>query len=159
MRTILGIDPGSRVTGFGVISVEQGKPRYVTSGVVAASGDDFPERLRMIFSGLQTLIQTYQPTELAIESVFMHENAGTAIKLGQARGAAIAATFTHDIKVYEYSARQIKQAIVGYGNASKEQVSTMICRLLNVQGAPRQDATDALACAYCHFNSLRVILE
>ncbi len=149
-RIILGIDPGSRITGFGLLSVENGKPRYVTSGVVTATGDDFPQRLRQIFTGLQALIQTHRPTELAIEQVFLRDNASTAIKLGQARGAAIAATFAHDIQVYEYSARQIKQAVVGYGNAAKEQVATMVCRLLNLQGNARVDATDALACAWCH---------
>jgi crossover junction endodeoxyribonuclease RuvC len=153
-RTILGIDPGSRITGFGVLAVENNQLKYVTSGVVTASGDDFPQRLRDIFTGLQTLIQTYAPTELAIEEVFMHDNPGSALKLGQARGAAIAATFSHDIQVYEYSARQIKQAVVGYGNATKEQVSAMVCRLLSLQGAPRVDATDALACALCHFHSI-----
>lgn len=153
MRTILGIDPGSRVTGFAILAVEGNKPRYVTSGVVSATGDDFPERLRVIFAGLQTLIQTHLPTELAIEQVFMHDNPGAALKLGQARGAAIAATFSHDIKVYEYSARQIKQAVVGYGNAEKSQVSAMVCRLLGLEGTPRADATDALACALCHFHS------
>lgn len=152
-RTIIGIDPGSRVTGFAILGVVQGKPQYVTSGVVTATGDDFPQRLRVIFTGLQSLIQTHAPTELAIEQVFMHDNPGAALKLGQARGAAIAATFSHDIQVYEYSARQIKQAVVGYGNADKAQVSAMVCRLLGLQGAPRADATDALACALCHFHS------
>ena len=154
-RILLGIDPGSRVTGFGILAVENNQLRYITSGVVTAEGEDFPERLRLIFAGLKSLIEKHRPTELAIEQVFMHANPGAALKLGQARGAAIAATFAHDIKVYEYSARQIKQAVVGYGNAEKSQVSTMVCRLLGLEGSPRADATDALACALCHFHSCR----
>lgn len=152
-RIILGIDPGSRFTGFGVIAVEGKTPRYVTSGVVKADQDDFPQRLRTIFIGLQTIMQEYQPTELAIEQVFMHENAASAIKLGQARGVAIASTFAHDLQVYEYSARQIKQAVVGYGNAAKEQIQSMVKQILKLSASPQADAADALACALCHFHS------
>jgi len=155
-RIILGIDPGSRFTGFGIIQIDGKVPRYITSGVVKAEQEDVPQRLRTIFVGLQTVMQTYQPTELAIEQVFMHENAASAIKLGQARGVAIAATFAHDLQVYEYSARQIKQAVVGYGNAAKEQIQAMVQRLLNLSAAPQADAADALACALCHFNTVRI---
>jgi crossover junction endodeoxyribonuclease RuvC len=127
--------------------------KYITSGIVKADQENFPQRLRTIFIGLQSIMQEYQPTELAIEQVFMHENANSAIKLGQARGVAIAATFAHDLEVYEYSAKQIKQAVVGYGNAAKEQIQAMVQRLLNLSAPPQADAADALACAICHFHS------
>lgn len=152
-RIILGIDPGSRFTGFGIIAIEGKNARYVTSGIVKADQENLPQRLRTIFIGLQSVMQEYKPTELAIEQVFVHANASSAIKLGQARGVAIAATFAHDLQVYEYSARQIKQAVVGYGNAAKEQIQAMIQRLLNLSSAPQADAADALACALCHFHS------
>lgn len=149
----MGIDPGSRVTGFGVIVVNQRTVQYLASGVVKADQSDVPQRLRTIFTGLQEIMQTYKPTELAIEQVFMHQNPGTAIKLGQARGVAIAASFLHDLEVYEYSARQIKKSVVGYGNAAKTQMQEMIMRLLNLSGAPQTDAADALACALCHYHT------
>lgn len=152
-RIILGIDPGSRTTGYGLIEIRDNKPFYLTSGTVKAEQENVPQRLRTIFIGLQELLTTYAPTELAIEQVFMHANAASAIKLGQARGAAIAATFSHDLQVYEYSARQIKQAVVGYGNALKPQVQAMVQRLLNLNGPPQADAADALACALTHFHS------
>jgi crossover junction endodeoxyribonuclease RuvC len=152
-RIILGIDPGSRLTGFGVITVDHQSARYLASGVVKADHPEFPQRLRTIFIGLQEVMDTYKPTELAIEQVFMHENAASAIKLGQARGVAIAATFAQDLQVYEYSARQIKQAVVGYGNAAKSQIQEMVQRILNLSAAPQADAADALACALCHFHS------
>jgi crossover junction endodeoxyribonuclease RuvC len=152
-RIILGIDPGSRFTGFGIIQAQDKNLRYLTSGVVKADQENFPQRLRTIFVGLQSIMDEYKPTELAIEQVFMHDNAASAIKLGQARGVAIAATFAHDLQVYEYSARQIKQAVVGYGNAAKSQIQSMIQQLLNLSAAPQADAADALACALCHFHS------
>lgn len=152
-RIIMGIDPGSRVTGYGVIVVNQRNAQYLASGVVKADQSDVPQRLRTIFTGLQEIMQTYKPTELAIEQVFMHQNPGTAIKLGQARGVAIAASFLHDLEVYEYSARQIKKSVVGYGNAAKTQMQEMIMRLLNLSGSPQTDAADALACALCHYHS------
>jgi crossover junction endodeoxyribonuclease RuvC len=153
-RIILGIDPGSRNTGYGIIAVDNKTVRYLTSGIVKSDHPEVPQRLRTIFIGLQEIMQTYHPTELAIEQVFMHENAASAIKLGQARGVAIAATFAHDLQVYEYSARQIKQAVVGYGNAAKAQIQAMVQRLLNLSAAPQADAADALACALCHYHTL-----
>jgi crossover junction endodeoxyribonuclease RuvC len=152
-RIILGIDPGSRFTGFGIIQIQNKQIQYLTSGVVKADQENFPQRLRTIFVGLQSIMDEYKPTELAIEQVFMHDNAASAIKLGQARGVAIAATFAHDLQVYEYSARQIKQAVVGYGNAAKTQIQSMVQTLLNLSAAPQADAADALACALCHFHS------
>lgn len=152
-RIILGIDPGSRNTGFGLIAISGKNIQYLSSGVVKAEQSEVPQRLRTIFKGLQSVMQEYQPTELAIEQVFMHENAATAIKLGQARGVAIAASFEHELQVYEYSARQIKQAVVGYGNAAKSQIQSMIQTLLNLSAPPQTDAADALACALCHYHS------
>lgn len=154
-RIIMGVDPGSRFTGYGLISIEGQTPVYLASGIVKAADEEVPLRLRRIFSGLQEIITRYQPDELAIEQVFVHQNAQTAIKLGQARGAAIAATFATDINIHEYSARQIKQAVVGYGNAAKNQIQEMVTRLLNLSQAPQADAADALACALCHFHSER----
>lgn len=154
-RIIMGIDPGSRITGYGVIVVHQNIPQYLTSGVVKAEQKEVPQRLRTIFTGLQEIMQSYQPTELAIEQVFMHQNPGTALKLGQARGVAIAASFLHELQVYEYSARQIKKAVVGYGNAAKAQMQSMITQLLQLSSVPQADAADALACALCHYHTHR----
>ncbi len=151
----MGVDPGSRCTGFGVIVMDGRTPQYVSSGVVKAEQGEAAPRLRTIFAGLQEVIQTYQPTEFAIEQVFVHHNPNSAIKLGQARGAAIAATFAHDLEIFEYSARQIKQSVVGYGNAAKEQVQTMVVSLLKLNAVPQADAADALACALCHSHNLR----
>jgi crossover junction endodeoxyribonuclease RuvC len=152
-RIILGIDPGSRFTGFGIIKITGKEIQYLSSGVVKADQENVPQRLRTIFIGLQEIMSQYHPTELAIEQVFMHDNPASAIKLGQARGVAIAATFAHDLQVYEYSARQIKQAVVGYGNAAKSQIQAMVQRLLNLSAPPQSDAADALACALCHYHS------
>lgn len=149
----MGIDPGSRITGYGVIVVHNNAAQYLTSGVVKSEEVNVPQRLRIIFSGLQEIMQSYQPTELAIEQVFMHQNPGTALKLGQARGVAIAASFLHDVEVFEYSARQIKKSIVGYGNADKTQMQDMVTRLLQLSSTPQSDAADALACALCHYHS------
>lgn len=149
-RIIMGIDPGSRITGFGVIVIDGQTARYISSGVVKAEEGDAATRLRTIFSGIQEIIQTYQPTELAVEQVFMHQNPASAIKLGQARGAAIAASFAHELEIFEYTARQIKQSVVGYGNAAKEQVQSMVTTLLQLDGVPQTDAADALAAALCH---------
>lgn len=144
---IIGIDPGSRRTGFGVIEVIGQRYRHVASGHLDVSAHPFEERLRRIFYGLQEIVQTHQPQESAIEQVFMHENASSALKLGQARGAAIVALPS---PLSEYSARQVKQAVVGYGAAGKEQVQFMVQRLLNLRTALQADAADALAIALCH---------
>ena len=149
-RIILGVDPGSRVTGFGVIAVEKGKNYYITSGCIRLPKDDLGAKCRTIYSALQQLIETHQPTEAAIEQVFMHLNAGGAIKLGQARGAAITAVANHHLTLAEYTARQVKQAVVGYGAAAKQQVQAMVQLLLQLSGKPQEDAADALAIALCH---------
>jgi crossover junction endodeoxyribonuclease RuvC len=150
MTRILGIDPGSRITGYGVVDVDGPATRYVASGTVRCGGGELPTRLRAIFEGLDEIIGSYSPEESAIEQVFMHRNADSALKLGQARGAAICACTSHDLAIGEYTPRQIKQAVVGTGAASKSQVQQMVQRLLTLPAAPPSDAADALAVALCH---------
>jgi crossover junction endodeoxyribonuclease RuvC len=147
MTTIIGIDPGSRRTGYGVIRLEGNRHIYITSGFLDVTAFPMCERLRHIFLGLQQIIQSYQPQEAAIEQVFMHENPSSALKLGQARGAAIVAL---EIPVAEYSARQVKKSVVGHGAAGKDQVQFMVKRLLNIKDVLQEDAADALAIALCH---------
>jgi crossover junction endodeoxyribonuclease RuvC len=153
MIRILGIDPGSRFTGFGIIDSDGRQARYVTSGCVRVSGDTWAQRLGVIFTCINELVMTHQPQEMAIEKVFMHRNADSALKLGQARGAAICAVITQDIPVHEYTPAEIKQSVVGKGNAAKEQVQHMVRALLNLPGNPQADAADALAAALCHGNT------
>lgn len=155
-RRILGIDPGSRLTGFGVLDFVDGSATYVASGTVSSREGGFPERLRQIYTAVGAIVAEYRPDVVAIESVFMHKNAGSALKLGHARSAALCATFEHAVDVYEYAPREIKQAIVGTGAASKEQVQHMVISLLNLQGKPTPDAADALATALCHGHQHRV---
>ena len=150
---ILGIDPGSRTTGYGIIDSDNRKTAYVASGCIRVSGDDLAVRLCNIFDEIQNLVVDYHPDELAVERVFMHRNADSALKLGQARGAAICAVASRSIPVVEYSATQIKQSVVGKGNAAKQQVQHMIRVLLNLSAAPQADAADALAAALCHANT------
>lgn len=146
---ILGIDPGSRITGYGVIQSEGTQYRYIASGCIRIQPESIGARLQTIFLGVREIIQRYAPHESAIEQVFMHKNPSSALKLGQARGAAIVA-LSDTMTVAEYSARQIKQAIVGYGAAKKEQVQHMVKVLLNLSTTPQADAADALAIALCH---------
>lgn len=153
---ILGIDPGSRLTGFGVIDVRGNRARYVASGSVQCARGTFPERLQLIFESISEIVADYQPQVVAIESVFVHRNPGSALKLGQARAAALCATFGTCTEVHEYAPREIKQAIVGTGSASKEQVQHMVTSLLELDGAPSPDAADALAAALCFAHQRRV---
>ena len=146
-RIILGIDPGSCITGYGLIQMEGSELNYLDSGCIKVVNVAFSERLEKIFTGLQKLLQDYTPHEAAIEQVFMHQNPGAALKLGQARGAAIVAL---NMPVAEYSARQVKQSVVGYGAAKKEQVQHMVQRLLKVSKEFQADEADALAIALCH---------
>ncbi len=150
MTRILGIDPGSRITGFGVIDVEGGRVSYVTSGCVRMTDVSLPARLKTIFEGISEIVATYNPHVMAIEQVFMRHNVDSALKLGQARGAAICAGVVQSLLVYEYTPAQIKQAIAGKGNAAKAQVQHMVKALLKLPGSPQADAADALACALCH---------
>ena len=149
-KRILGIDPGSRLTGFGVLDFRGASPSYVTSGTVKSAGGGFADRLRQIFDAVNSIVDEYQPDIVAIESVFMHRNASSALKLGHARAAALCATFGHDLEVYEYAPREIKQAVVGTGAATKEQVQHMVVSILKLDGTPSADAADALATALCH---------
>jgi len=152
MARILGIDPGSRLTGFGVIDETTTGYKYVASGCLRIKGDNFPLRLKQIFAGISDVVEEYQPTEMAIEQVFMHKNADSALKLGQARGAAICAVQLFDIPVFEYAAREIKQAVVGKGSADKLQVQHMVKVLLSITGELQIDASDALGISLCHSN-------
>lgn len=152
MARILGIDPGSRLTGFGVIDETATGYQYIASGCLRIKGDDFPLRLKQIFAGISDVVEEYQPTEMAIEQVFMHKNADSALKLGQARGAAICAVQLFDIPVFEYAARQVKQAVVGKGSADKLQVQHMVKVLLGITGELQMDASDALGISLCHSN-------
>lgn len=149
-RRILGIDPGSRLTGFGIVDFDGDKAVYVASGTVNSVSGEFADRLRQIFESIGDIVSEYQPDVVSIESVFMHKNAGSALKLGQARSAAICATFEHGAEVFEYAPREIKQAVVGSGAASKEQVQHMVVSILSLTGMPAPDAADALAAALCH---------
>jgi crossover junction endodeoxyribonuclease RuvC len=150
MTRILGIDPGSRVTGYGIVDQDGQHLSYVASGCVRTQGDSLAERLGIIFDGVSHIIAEYQPQELAIERVFMNKNADSALKLGQARGAAICAGVQSGVHVEEYAAREIKQAVVGRGGATKEQVQHMIRVLLSLPQSPPSDAADALGVAVCH---------
>lgn len=150
MSLILGIDPGSVKTGFGIINYDGGRSEYVTSGVIRLPKDELPVRLRVIHDSITELLELHCPQELAIEQVFMARSAGSALKLGQARGAAIVACVIRDMPVAEYSARQIKQSVVGTGAADKAQVQHMVKVLLKLPGEPQEDAADALAAALCH---------
>ena len=147
---ILGIDPGSRFTGFGVIEVNGDRVIAIQHGVIKAGTGDFPERLGIIFAGVRDLIDEHQPAEVAIETVFVSRNAGSALKLGQARGAAICAAISLGLPVSEYAPRSVKQAIVGRGGADKVQVQHMVMVLLQLQEKLQEDAADALAVALCH---------
>jgi crossover junction endodeoxyribonuclease RuvC len=154
MARILGIDPGSRVTGFGLIDTGIGtggrKAVYVASGCVRSDDPDLARRLKTIFEGLRAVIAEHRPDEAVIENVFVKRNIESALKLGQARGAAITALATHGLSVHAYTPAQIKLAIAGKGNAAKAQIQHMVRALLNLPAAPQADAADALACALCH---------
>jgi len=147
---ILGIDPGLRVTGFGLIEKTGQKLAYVASGCIRTQGDELAPRLKTIVEGVGEVIATYLPDQVAIEQVFVNANPQSTLALGQARGAAICAVILKDLQVAEYTALQVKQAVVGNGHADKSQVQDMVKRLLNLAGDPQADAADALACAICH---------
>jgi crossover junction endodeoxyribonuclease RuvC len=144
------------LTGFGVLDCQGDRASYVASGSVNSVDGEFPERLKMIFRSVSEIVAEYRPDVVAVESVFMHKNAGSALKLGHARSAAICATFELDVVVFEYAPREIKQAIVGTGAATKEQVQHMIRQMLQLDGDPSPDAADALAAALCHANHRRL---
>ncbi|MET1253998.1 crossover junction endodeoxyribonuclease RuvC [Aliikangiella maris] len=155
MSIILGIDPGSRVTGFGVIRIKGKSLEYVASGCIRVKEGILSDRLNQIFDGIAQVIQHYKPDEAAIEQVFLAKNADSALKLGQARGAAMVAMAQHALVVAEYSARQIKQSVVGKGAADKSQVQHMVVNLLGLNATPQSDAADGLAVAICHGHALQ----
>ena len=150
---VLGIDPGSRTTGYGLIDVRGNKLSYIDCGCIRAGDGALPDRLKIIFSSLSDVIAQHRPDQVAIEEVFMGRNAASALKLGQARGAAMSACLNHDLPVDEYSARQVKQAVVGAGAAQKGQVQHMVKALLSISDNIAEDAADALAVAICHANT------
>jgi len=148
---ILGIDPGLRSTGFGVIEKTGGKLTYIASGCIKTDANSsLPLRIKTLLDGVGEVVATYQPQQAAVEIVFVNVNPQSTLLLGQARGAAIAALVLANLPVAEYTALQVKQAVVGHGKAAKEQVQQMVMRLLNLPGAPSADAADALACAIAH---------
>ena len=149
-RRILGIDPGSRITGIGIIDTDGRRNQHVFSTCLRLGDASFPERLGTIFSELTRIIREYQPIEMAIESVFVSNNPASALKLGQARGAAICAGVIAGLPVAEYSPKEVKQATVGKGGADKAQVQHMVKLLLSLQGRLQVDTADALAVALCH---------
>jgi crossover junction endodeoxyribonuclease RuvC len=151
---ILGIDPGLRTTGFGVIEKQGSKLRYIASGTIKTGSEGaLPPRLKVIFAGIAEIIRTYNPDCAAIEKVFVNVNPQSTLLLGQARGAAITALVGGDLEVAEYTALQVKQAVTGTGKAEKAQVQDMVARLLVLPGLPGSDAADALGVAICHANS------
>lgn len=153
---ILGLDPGSLRTGYAIVETGPARIRYVVSGAIKTEGDSIAERLQEIFAAVNKLTGEFRPDEVAIESVFMHRNADSALKLGQARGAALSATFAVRPRVFEYAPREVKLAVVGTGSAEKVQVQMMVKRLLNISGPIGADAADALAIALCHAHSRKL---
>lgn len=153
VQRILGIDPGSRVTGYGVVDSGYGRVVFVSCGVIKTTVR-FPlaNRLNEIFDGINEVIQLHDPDVAAVEDVFMSTNANSALKLGQARGAAVVAAMQNGLGVYDYSAKKVKRAVVGYGQAEKGQVQQVIRMLLKLSATPSSDAADALAVAICHAN-------
>jgi len=155
MIRIIGIDPGSRLTGYGIVDMSGATINYVTSGIVRLPEESLPQRLQLIFDAVSQLIEEYEPVVMSIEDVFMSINPRGALKLGQARGAAILAGTNAKLPVSEYSPRSVKQAIVGTGSADKKQVQMMVTSLLKLPGEPAEDAADGLAVAICHGHSMR----
>ena len=153
MSVILGIDPGSRLCGYGLIRARGNRLEYIASGVIKMGTRSFPERLDTIYSDISDIIAEHHPHAAAVEEVFMGKNAASALKLGQARGAAIVACTRQALPVAEYSTRKIKQAVVGKGQADKKQVQHMVKSLLGLSKVPPEDAADALAVAICHANT------
>ncbi len=157
MERILGIDPGSRITGYGVIEVDRGRLQYIACGtIVTDRKHPFAYRLNEIFDGLNEVIQVHLPAVAAVEDVFLATNPRSALKLGHARGVAVVAAMQNGLAVYDYSPRQVKQAVAGYGQAEKRQVQHMVRVLLGLSAAPSTDAADALAVAICHANQFRI---
>lgn len=156
---LLGVDPGLRVTGYGIIEVWGSKTRYISSGVIRIPAGDLPPRLGVIFDGLCEVARTHRVQAAAIEKVFVNVNPSSTLLLGQARGAAITALVHCGLPVEEFTALQIKQSVVGYGRATKEQMQKMVQALLHLPGEPSKDAADALGCALCAAQSRSMIAQ
>jgi crossover junction endodeoxyribonuclease RuvC len=152
LTRVLGIDPGSRTTGYGIVDDLAGRVSLVDFGCIRTHAESFPERLRIIYEGIFEVAERYRPTEVAIEQVFAHKNMDSALKLGQARGAAICGGIAAGLPVHEYAAREVKLALVGKGSAEKTQVQHMVRILLSFQATLSLDASDALAVALCHIH-------
>jgi crossover junction endodeoxyribonuclease RuvC len=151
---VLGIDPGSRVTGYGVIETDGTRSRYLGSGCIRTTlSEDFPDRLGEIFRGVRAVLDEWRPQEVAVEQVFISRNASSALKLGHARGAAVSAIVTRDLPVFEYTPAAVKQGLVGNGRAEKQQVQHMVRVILALQVKMTLDESDALAAALCHAHS------
>ncbi|MFI4920727.1 MAG: crossover junction endodeoxyribonuclease RuvC [Gammaproteobacteria bacterium] len=150
MARILGIDPGSLVTGYGVIDSQGQTLKYVDCGCVRPGGEEFIDRLKDIYYGIGKVVETYRPDEIAVERAFVHKNADSALKLGQARAAAICGTLANPVALYEYTPRAVKLSVVGKGGAGKEQVQHMVKILLGLRDELQADSADALAVALCH---------
>ena len=157
MERILGVDPGSRATGYGVIISDRGRLSFVACGVIKTTPTlPFAHRLNQIFNGINEVIQVHQPAVAAVEDVFLSTNPRSALKLGQARGAAVVAAMQNGLSVFDYSPKLVKQGVAGYGQAAKAQVQHMVRVLLELKGSPSSDAADALAVAICHANQFRL---
>lgn len=161
MARILGIDPGSLVTGYGVVDSEGQTVKYVACGCVRPDGEEFIDRLKEIYRGIGKVVETYGPDEIAVERAFVHKNADSALKLGQARAAAICGTLARELPLHEYTPREVKLSVVGSGGAGKEQVQHMVKILLGLKGELQADSADALAVALCHVHgrALKLKLE
>jgi len=154
---VIGIDPGTLVTGYGVIEEREGQIWCLDYGVIRNKKDlPFPVRLKDIYKNLKTLFEKYRPDEVSIETVFYSENVSSALKLGHARGVAILAAVHNNYEIFEYSPLEVKQSVTGYGKAHKDQVRSMVKSLLRMDGEPFLDSTDALAVAICHINSRKL---
>jgi crossover junction endodeoxyribonuclease RuvC len=157
MSRILGIDPGSRLTGYGVIDCHGQRAVHVASGFVHANSRELAARLRVIFDEMTGIVRLYQPREMVVEQVFVHRNVSAALKLGQARGVAVLAGLMQGLPLYEYTPREIKKAVIGNGNAGKDQVQYMIKTLLSLSQIPQSDAADALGVALCHAHTRQTL--
>lgn len=156
MIRVIGIDPGSRITGYGVVDTDGFRHRYVTSGFIQIKADTLGEKLGIIFCEVSRIVTDWKPESMAIEQVFVKHNVDSALKLGQARGAAICAAVQAELPIGEYTPRAIKKAVVGTGAADKQQIQQMIQRLLGLDKLPQSDEADALAIALCHAHHIKV---
>lgn len=156
---VLGVDPGSQITGFGVVDCVKGRHCYLTSGCIRIGKFEWPKRLQHIFEDLKEIILEYRPEVVALEKIFVHKNVSSALKLGHVRGVVMLVAALHELNVAEYTPRQVKKTVVGTGGAEKVQVQHMMQVLLKLNGLPQADAADALAVALCHIQTTGNILQ